>query len=262
MPFLKKIQQAVSKLRAGLPSKEFIWPYETDTEWLIVDHENLKLQGLRRWEILRSFKRCVLMVDDDPDVHLAYSVLTPPAPGEKLVDLAVEDFFIFVPNPDGEYRLQAAIELFPFGWEVNDNFGSTAAELDYTEFLRGISKGPVLNCYMTGFQADISAQHLRTKYFVRDSEYFFPDGLHQLTAENLVARRLTINFRKLPVSGALVTVAHTRLKHLTDHTDQELRQLVKELNSMPVELLSHTSRALWDGLVREYRRSRQSYRST
>ncbi|KAH7109839.1 hypothetical protein B0J11DRAFT_448750 [Dendryphion nanum] len=184
-------------------------------------------------------------------------------PLEMCARLAMEDFNILHKGAfTGEHYLTASATVFPAGWRLRERIGKSVADLhgpvplwkDVSEILNAsyftrLSPSSCMQRSSLFIQIAPADRHLEEILFAQHGKDLFAGDICNLLPRDILIRRESQIFRRLPKSGAVVFTVHTSLEKLTDLPESEHASLVAEIRSWPNEIARYKGRDLWQRAV-------------
>ncbi|KAF1914518.1 hypothetical protein BDU57DRAFT_596475 [Ampelomyces quisqualis] len=176
-------------------------------------------------------------------------------PLEICARLAIEDFSVWVQDEFTlQWYLQASATLFPSGHTIAKYIGkSLSAIINDPNDPMPLWQATLHTQTSTFIQTRPASSPLSTSLHLPRPADLFPGSIAHLSPPSLWIRRLHTSFRRLPVSGAIVTTTRTQLSRLVDvDTQQRRKELWAEVSSWGEEEAVFKGRDLWIRAVRSW----------
>ncbi|KMU72154.1 hypothetical protein CISG_00463 [Coccidioides immitis RMSCC 3703] len=192
---------------------------------------------------------------------------SPLSPLEIAARLSMDDMNIILKNKEGMHYMAATASCFQIGWRADERIGETIARMHAPVPQWEKEIGYAANKFMTRLAPEMPME--RASYFIQVSRpgqqlpeiLFQPDGVVHTDlepqAEHLIIRKERQSFTRLPKSGALLFNVKTSLTYLPDLPLEELRNMVKEINSWPEDMAKYKGREHWGLVVHEHCKKRE-----
>ncbi|EFW20916.1 hypothetical protein D8B26_002798 [Coccidioides posadasii str. Silveira] len=189
------------------------------------------------------------------------------SPLEIAARLSMDDMNIILKNKEGMHYMAATASCFQIGWRADERIGETIARMHAPVPQWEKEIGYAVNKFMTRLAPEMPME--RASYFIQVSRpgqqlpeiLFQPDGVVHTDlepqAEHLIIRKERQSFTQLPKSGAVLFNVKMSLTYLPDLPLEELRNMVKEINSWPEDMAKYKGREHWGLVVHEHCKKRE-----